>query len=167
MRKLKTQIVYISIGSNLGDRKKYIQSAVLLLSLSKGLKIVKVSKIIETKPQGGPRQGDYLNVVIKLETNLPALKLLMLLNRIEDDLGRERKVRFGPRTIDLDILLYGDKIIRNKKLTVPHPRMFERVFVLKPLLEIEPDIVSALKKYDSNFCYTKSSFCSKNSKTKE
>ena len=99
--------------------------------------MLKSSRIIQTKPLGGPRrQPEFLNAVLKIRTKLSALLLLKSLKAIEKELGRKKSVRFGPRVIDLDILLYGDKIIETKDLVVPHPRIFERDFVLRPLLEI-------------------------------
>lgn len=96
-----------------------------------------MSRIIETAPVGGPaRQGKFLNAVLKIKTNLTPLALLKHLKNIEEELGRKKTVRWGPRIIDLDILFYGDKIIDTKALKIPHPRMLERAFVLRPLLEL-------------------------------
>ncbi|OPX30112.1 MAG: 2-amino-4-hydroxy-6-hydroxymethyldihydropteridine diphosphokinase [Candidatus Omnitrophica bacterium 4484_171] len=133
---------FIGVGSNLGDREKNIRRAVSYLKTEKGIKVEKVSTLIETEPQGGPPQGKYLNGVIRINTTLSVGGLLNVLHSIEDKLGRKRLVRFGPRTIDLDILLYGSETIDSPDLKVPHPRMFERKFVLKPLLEIEPGLKS-------------------------
>lgn len=134
------EVVYIGIGSNLGNRKKNIEKAIELLKKVKGIKVLKVSSIIETEPLGGPPQQKYLNGVIKLITELEPLELLKVLQKIENRLGRIRKEKNGPRTIDLDILLYGEKLIDEPNLKIPHPRMFEREFVLKPLFEIEPKL---------------------------
>jgi 2-amino-4-hydroxy-6-hydroxymethyldihydropteridine diphosphokinase len=99
--------------------------------------VLRVSKIIETQPQGGPAgQPKFLNGALKLETKIPPVILLRRLKQIEKGLGRKKALRWGPRVIDLDILFYGDKIINSKELKVPHPRIFERDFVLRPLLEI-------------------------------
>jgi 2-amino-4-hydroxy-6-hydroxymethyldihydropteridine diphosphokinase len=96
-----------------------------------------VSKIIETKPIGGPKgQGKFLNAALKIKTNTSPLVLLKGLKSIEKELGRVKTVRYGPRVIDLDILFYGNRIINRKDLKVPHPKIFEREFVIKPLLEI-------------------------------
>jgi len=130
-----TQVSYLGVGSNLGDRKKNIRRALSLLKAG-GIKIEKISRIYETKSQGGPAQGKYLNAALKIKTSLPPFSLLKYLKKIEKDMGREKTVRFGPRTIDLDILLYAGKTIKKKGLVVPHPRMFERDFVLRPLREI-------------------------------
>lgn len=130
-------ICYLGIGSNLGERKKIIKAALGKLSKLKGTKIIKVSRIIETKPVGGPIvQGKFLNACIKIKTSLSPFSLLKNLKNIELELGRKKTLRWGPRSIDLDILLYGNKIIRQKDLKVPHPKILERAFVLKPLLEV-------------------------------
>ena len=104
----------------------------------KETKIIKTSKLIETKPLGGPRyQPKFLNAALKITTNLPALILLKKLKKIEQELGRPKKhIRFGPRTIDLDILFYADKVIKTRSLIIPHRRVFKREFVIKPLLEL-------------------------------
>jgi 2-amino-4-hydroxy-6-hydroxymethyldihydropteridine diphosphokinase len=129
-------ICYLGIGSNLGARRKNIQEAIKLINNLKNTKVIKVSKIIETEALGGPPQGKFLNAAIKVQTSLNPPTLLKQLKRIEKDLGRRKTVRFGPRTIDLDILLYGNKIINRKELKVPHPRMWEREFVMEPLRQI-------------------------------
>jgi len=128
---------YLGIGSNLGDRAKFIRLAITKIKTLKDTKVIQVSKIIESEPVGGPPgQGKFLNAALNIKTNLSALALLKNLKKIEKDLGRTRTVRYGPRTIDLDILFYGDKIINRKELKIPHPKVFERKFVIKPLLEI-------------------------------
>lgn len=132
--------VFIGLGSNLGNRSENIRSAIELLSSIPGIKLEKVSSVIETDPQGGPPQPKYLNCVAELDTILSAQEVLTVLNDIENKLGRVRGVKNGPRTIDLDILLYGDKKIDEPGLKIPHPRMLGRQFVMGPLLEIEPDI---------------------------
>lgn len=130
-------ICYLGIGSNLGQRRKNIREAVKKINSLKNTKVLKISKIIQTKPIGGPRrQPKFLNAALKIRTKLPASLLLNNLKHIEKELGRKKTVRFGPRVIDLDILLYGDKIIERKNQVIPHPRIFERDFVLRPLLEI-------------------------------
>lgn len=128
---------YIAVGSNLGNRRGNIMKSIEKINALKDTNIIKVSKLIETKPVGGPpKQRNFLNGVIKLSTKLSAFTLLKELIKIEINLGRVRTVRNGPRMIDLDILFFGNKIINSKALTVPHPRMFERDFVIKPLLEV-------------------------------
>ena len=130
-------VCYLGIGSNLGDRRKNIALALSKIKALDHTTIMKVSKIIETEPVGGPpTQGKCLNAALKIKTALPALRLLKALKKIEKALGRTKTARNGPRVIDLDILFYGDKIIKRKDLTVPHPRIFERQFVIKPLFEV-------------------------------
>lgn len=129
-------VCYLGIGSNLGNRRENIKQALDYLSKTKGIKIEKYSRIYETKALGGPVQGKFLNAAIKIKTSLTPLSLLKTLKKTEKTLGRKYTVRFGPRPIDLDILLYADRIINTKELIVPHVRMFEREFVLKPLREI-------------------------------
>jgi len=131
------QTCFLGIGSNLGDRRKNIRLALEKISRLKNTKLIRLSKIIETEPLVGPSgQGKFLNAVVKINTNLTSLKLLKQLQKIENELGRRRTVRWGPRTIDLDILLFGDKVIERKDLKIPHPRLMERDFVLKPLLSL-------------------------------
>jgi len=129
-------VCYLGVGSNLGNRRENIQKALDYLTRTKGIKIEKSSRIYETKPMGGPLQGKFLNAAIKIRTSLKPQLLLETLKKIEKDLGRKPTVRFGPRAIDLDILLYGNQTIKTKNLIIPHPRMFRRQFVLKPLREI-------------------------------
>jgi 2-amino-4-hydroxy-6-hydroxymethyldihydropteridine diphosphokinase len=129
-------VCYLGVGSNLGNRRKNIQKALDYLAKIKGIKIEKSSRIYETKALGGPAQRKFLNAAIKIRTSLRPQLLLVTLKKIEKDLGRKPTVRFGPRPIDLDILLYGNKIIKRKNLAIPHPRMFRREFVLRPLREI-------------------------------
>jgi 2-amino-4-hydroxy-6-hydroxymethyldihydropteridine diphosphokinase len=130
-------ICFLGIGSNLGNRHKNIKAALKKINLLKDTQILKSSRIIESQPVGGPLgQDKFLNAVLKIRTALPAFSLLKKLKNIEKELGRIKSARFGPRAIDLDILLYGDKVIKNKKLEIPHPRMFVRDFVVMPLLEL-------------------------------
>ncbi len=129
-------LCYIGIGSNLGDRAKYIENAIEKLKETKGIEVKKVSSIYETEPMGGPKQGKYLNGTIEIETLFEPRELMVKLQRIEKQLGRIRTVKNASRTIDLDILLYGDKKIDEPGLKIPHPRMWERDFVMKPLKEI-------------------------------
>lgn len=127
---------YIGIGSNLGDRRGYIERAVRLLNKTDRIRIDRVSSLYETDPVGGPPQGKYLNGAIKIETDFSCRELLERLLEVEEILGRTRKEKNGPRTIDLDILMFGDMRIEEKDLVVPHPRMGEREFVKGPLKEI-------------------------------
>ena len=127
---------YIGIGSNLGDRRFYIDRAVEMLRRSEHIMVEEVSPIYETGPVGGPPQGKFLNGAMKIRTDLSCRELLGLLNSIEDTLGRKRDIRNGPRIIDLDILTYGNACIQEDDLIVPHPRMNERDFVMRPLRDI-------------------------------
>jgi 2-amino-4-hydroxy-6-hydroxymethyldihydropteridine diphosphokinase len=129
--------VFIGIGSNLGNRLDNIEKAIERLKSVPDIEVEKVSSIIETNPQGGPPQPKYLNGAIKINTELSARGLLKVLQEIENQLGRKRLVKNGPRTIDLDILLYGDKKIDESDLKIPHPHMLKREFVMKPLFEIQ------------------------------
>lgn len=129
-------VCYLGIGSNLGKRRDNILQALKQLKKTGEIKLEKRSRLYQTDPLGGPKQNKFLNAAVKIRTSLKPLPLLKTLKKIEKDLGRKRGLRFGPRPIDLDILLYGSKIIRQDGLVIPHPRMFEREFVLKPLREI-------------------------------
>lgn len=130
-------VCYLGVGSNLGDRRKNIRLAIKKINNLKTTKVIKSSRIIETRPMGGPSgQGNFLNAALKIRTGLSPSLLLKELKSIEKKLGRRKTVRYGPRTIDLDILFYADKIIKRNGLEIPHPRIFEREFVLRPLLEV-------------------------------
>jgi 2-amino-4-hydroxy-6-hydroxymethyldihydropteridine diphosphokinase len=133
---------YIGFGSNLGDRQALISSAVERLRAAPLIWEVHLSSLHESDPVGGPPgQGRYLNAAARVETGLQAHGLLSLLLAIERDMGRERHEHWGPRTIDLDLLLFDSETIQTQDLTVPHPRMHERWFVLAPLAEVGPDAV--------------------------
>jgi len=134
-------VCYVGIGSNLGDRRVYIEEAVRLLGNTKGVSLKRVSSIYETDPVGGLPQGKFLNGVIEIETALGPFGLLEELNRIEAKLGRVRSQKNDPRTIDLDILYFGQERIDSADLVVPHPRINEREFVLKGLRELAPHLV--------------------------
>ena len=130
-------ICYLGIGSNLGNRNRNISLAIKEINALQNTKVLKRSRVIESLPVGGPAgQNKFLNAVLKIETKLPALNLLRRLKEIESQMGRKKTVRFGPRVIDLDILLYADKVKKSKALTIPHPKMFDRDFVIKPLMEV-------------------------------
>jgi 2-amino-4-hydroxy-6-hydroxymethyldihydropteridine diphosphokinase len=130
---------YLGLGSNLGDRLAHLKRAVELLAAQPGVKVVRSSRVFETDPIGGPSQPEYLNAVVEVETGLPARDLLAACAAVEDALGRVRTKRWGPRTIDVDLLTFGDEHIDEPGLTVPHPRMHERGFVLVPLTELDAD----------------------------
>lgn len=133
---------YIGLGANLGDRRGTIERALELLAAAPGVEMLAVSTLRETDPVGFENQPKFLNGAAAVETALPAGELLGVLLRIERELGRTREgPRFGPRTIDLDLLLYGDAELDEPGLTVPHPRLHERRFALEPLVELAPGVV--------------------------
>ena len=134
------KVVYFGLGSNIGDRLSNLQRAVAMLNEG-GLTVQRVSSIWETEPAGFADQGWFLNIVVEASTELMPLQLLTRTASIEQALGRKRVVLNGPRTIDIDILLYGRKIIETPALIVPHPRMAERRFVLNPLAELAPKLI--------------------------
>ena len=131
-------VAYIGLGSNLGDRRRNLERALEQLERVPGVEVLAVSRFIETEPVGPAGQGRYLNAAAALRTALPPGALLEAMQAIEQAQGRDRAAeqRHGPRTIDLDLLLYGQEIIDGPQVTVPHPRMHERPFVLEPLAEI-------------------------------
>ncbi|WEK49558.1 MAG: 2-amino-4-hydroxy-6-hydroxymethyldihydropteridine diphosphokinase [Candidatus Kaistia colombiensis] len=131
---------YLGLGSNLGDREAMLRAAISALAATPGVRVTAVSSLYETPPWGPVPQGPYLNACIALDTTLSARDVLDLGLRIERDHGRERAIRWGPRTLDIDLLLYGDATIDEEGLIVPHPRMTERAFVLVPLAEIAPEL---------------------------
>ncbi|HWJ76221.1 MAG TPA: 2-amino-4-hydroxy-6-hydroxymethyldihydropteridine diphosphokinase [Kaistia sp.] len=132
---------FLGLGSNLGDRHALLQAAVDALAAADGVTVLAASPIYETPPWGPVPQGPYLNACIAVETSLPARALLDLGLAIEREHGRERAIRWGPRTLDIDLLAYGDVAIDEPGLAVPHPRMSERAFVLVPLADIAPRLV--------------------------
>ena len=137
---------YIGLGSNLGNRQYNIEAAIRKIRGLINTRLGKVSTIIESSPQGGQAQGNFLNCVVEVQTTLSPYELLSCLQEIEQDLGRIRKVKNEPRLIDLDILLYGSHRINEESLCIPHPRMLEREFVIHPLEEIAPEILNKFKK---------------------
>jgi 2-amino-4-hydroxy-6-hydroxymethyldihydropteridine diphosphokinase len=133
---------YIGLGSNLGDRPRMLREALARLAAEAGIRVAAVSTFRETDPVGFLDQPRFLNAAAELETTLTPSGLLSRLLAVERALGRTREGRrFGPRTIDLDLLVYGDRIVDEPDLTVPHPRLHERVFVLEPLAELDPGLV--------------------------
>jgi 2-amino-4-hydroxy-6-hydroxymethyldihydropteridine diphosphokinase len=132
---------FIGLGGNLDNPRQYLDRAVELLARDPDLEVVRVSSFRETEPVGYADQPPFLNGAVELETELEARELLERLLEVERALGRERSgPRFGPRTIDLDLLLYGDRTIEEPGLTVPHPRLAERRFALEPLTELDPGL---------------------------
>lgn len=129
---------FLGLGSNLGDRRRNLRDAVDTL----GEQVVAVSSMYETEPVGGPpRQDDYLNVVVQLDTALEPRQLLAVCHRLESAAGRVRDVRWGPRTLDVDILWIDGVTLDSEDLTIPHPRLFKRRFVLVPLSELAPELL--------------------------
>ena len=136
---MPSKLIYLSLGSNLGDREAMIARAVEELARA-GVKPLRLSSLYATEPVGFLAQPWFLNCALKAQTELTPRQLLRVVQQVEKDLGRERITPGGPRTIDIDILLYGSSVIRASGLEVPHPRMGERRFVLVPLCELEPGL---------------------------
>ena len=135
-------MAYIGVGANLGDREATMRAALAALDATPGVRVVAVSSIRETEPVGYLDQPRFLNAAAAVETELEARGLLDALLAVEQRLGRTREgPRFGPRTIDLDLLVFGQEQIDEPGLTVPHPRLHERAFVLEPLAELDPELV--------------------------
>jgi len=135
-----TSEVFIGLGSNIGDRLEYLRSAVRALQELDGTRVAAVSSVVESEPWGVSEQPAFANAVIRILTTIPALQLLHAVKDIETNLGRRAHVRYGPRVIDLDILLYAHEIVAMPDLIVPHPRLAEREFVVVPLLSIAPGV---------------------------
>ncbi|MFR6470799.1 MAG: 2-amino-4-hydroxy-6-hydroxymethyldihydropteridine diphosphokinase [Turicibacter sanguinis] len=134
------KLAYLSLGSNIGDKKKYLYDAIKLLDGDKGIRIVKLSSLYETSPWGYTEQDLFMNLVVLIETSLSPVELLDCCQFIEQELGRVRLIKWGPRVIDVDILLFEDETINTERLTIPHPFMTERDFVMIPLCEIAKDL---------------------------
>ena len=132
---------FVGIGSNLGDREAHLRAALDRLAAEDGIEVVAVSTLRETEPVGPVEQGPFLNGAVQVTTDLPPRELLARLLDVEQRLGRVRGERFGPRTIDLDLLVYGDEIVDEPGLALPHPRLHERRFALEPLTELAPGLV--------------------------
>lgn len=132
---------FLSLGSNMGDRLEYLSKAIDKIAEIQGCNILNKSRVYETEPWGYENQEAFLNLCISIETSLSPYELLESLQKIELELDRVRKIHWGPRTIDIDILLFDDIICEDDKLTIPHPRMRERAFVLIPLYDIEKNLI--------------------------
>ncbi|MBZ4644925.1 MAG: 2-amino-4-hydroxy-6-hydroxymethyldihydropteridine diphosphokinase [Petroclostridium sp.] len=132
---------YLGIGSNIGDRQSNLDAAVGMLRHTRGIEIRNVSSFYNTAPVGYTAQPDFLNGVVEIETILTPHELLKICQTIEDKLKRVRTIRWGPRTIDIDILLYDELIIQDENLIIPHPHMHQREFVLQPLNDIAPEVI--------------------------
>jgi 2-amino-4-hydroxy-6-hydroxymethyldihydropteridine diphosphokinase len=135
-------IVYLALGTNLGDRLQNLQAAVN--ALTPEAHVLVESRIYETPPWGFTDQPAFLNMAVKAETSLDPASLLKRLKQLEVELGREISFRYGPRRIDLDILFYDDLVLKTETLTIPHPRLHERAFVLVPLMDLAPDLIHPL-----------------------
>jgi 2-amino-4-hydroxy-6-hydroxymethyldihydropteridine diphosphokinase len=133
------KIVYLGLGSNVGEREQMLQAAVDRLQ-SVELRITRLSSVYETEPQGLRYQRWFLNLVAEAETELFPRRLLGRIVKIERELGRRRMIENGPRTIDIDILFFGNAIVKTRELTIPHPRFAERRFVLAPMVELAPEL---------------------------
>lgn len=135
-----TERVFLSLGSNVGDRRGYLEEALARLE-AEAIHVVRTSSVYETAPWGPVPQGPFLNLVAEVRTTLEPRALLACAQRVEAALGRARQVRWGPRTVDVDVLLYGDRVVCEPDLEIPHPRLRQRAFVLVPLFEVAPDLV--------------------------
>ncbi len=145
--------VYLSLGSNVGDREEYIEQAVFLLEKNPKLDVLKRSSNFETEAEGDRSQPLFINAAVMIKTKLPPYELLDICQEIEATLGREREIEWGPRTIDIDILIYEGEIMSDDKLQLPHPLMHERLFVLRPLREIAPNLMHpVLEKSIDSLC---------------
>ncbi|NOT34499.1 MAG: 2-amino-4-hydroxy-6-hydroxymethyldihydropteridine diphosphokinase [Candidatus Eisenbacteria bacterium] len=133
-------MAYVGLGANLGDREAQLRAAIEALAALPDTRVIRVSSLYDTEPVGEVEQPNFLNGVAHLDTGLTARQLLWNLMLIEKRLGRVRSVRWGPRTIDLDLLLYGDLVLEESDLQLPHPEMLRRAFVLAPLVELDPTL---------------------------
>jgi 2-amino-4-hydroxy-6-hydroxymethyldihydropteridine diphosphokinase len=129
---------FLGLGSNVGDRFAHLQQAVDALDADPLTRVDAVSSVYETEPVGGPAQDPFYNSAVRIATRRSPRRLLSLCQDVEQRLGRERTTRWGPRTIDIDILLYGPRVVATRRLEIPHPRLAERAFALIPLLEVAP-----------------------------
>ncbi len=131
---------YLALGSNIGDRLAHLQMALDALGNDSRVSLLAVSSVYETDPVGGPVQDDFLNAVLLIETQVSPHEILAIAQGLEAEAQRVRIEHWGPRTLDVDLLLYGDETVNTPELNVPHPRMWDRAFVLAPLSEIAPDL---------------------------
>ncbi len=144
--------VFVGLGSNVGDRLEHLRQAVAELRASEGVDVVATSCVYETDAIGPP-QRDFLNAVVELETSLPAPELLSRLKAIEQRIGRVATERWGPREVDLDLLLYGDEVIDTEDLKVPHPEMYGRAFVVVPLRDLDPPLAEEIEPSGVRFAH--------------
>ena len=141
-----TERVFIALGSNLGDREANLTRALEQIAALPETYVIRISQYVKTEPWGEVNQPWFLNAVAEVRTSLQPEALLTELKRIETDLGRVPSYRWGPRLLDLDLLLYGQRRLRTERLTLPHPGMLERAFVYEPLAEIAPDVLEELRR---------------------
>lgn len=146
-------IVYIGLGSNLGDRLGFIQQAVQMLDFNDAIKILETSSFYETEPYGIKDQDWFINAAVKISTTLTPVEVLRVCQHIEEKLGRKREMKWGPRVIDLDILLYDDEIIADDILTIPHPATYDRACCIVPLLEIAEELIHPILQKDMDEIY--------------
>ncbi len=139
-------VVYVGLGSNLGDREALVFQAIAMLGALSQINVVRRAGIYETEPVGRQDQPWFVNTVVEIETSLGPETLLTQTQEIETRLGRQRRAQWGPREIDLDILLYGDRVMNTSQLTLPHPELHRRRFVLVPLCELAPDLIHPVLK---------------------
>jgi 2-amino-4-hydroxy-6-hydroxymethyldihydropteridine diphosphokinase len=135
---LPARRAYLGLGANIGDRARALQAAVDGLAAADGVTVVAVSPVYESEPVGGPEQPEYLNAVVAVDTNRTPRRLLEIAKRLEDEAGRVPGERWGPRPLDVDVLLVGDDEVDEPDLVVPHPRLYERAFVMVPLADLDP-----------------------------
>jgi 2-amino-4-hydroxy-6-hydroxymethyldihydropteridine diphosphokinase len=135
------QTAYLSLGSNIGDRRLNLETAIMRLDATPGIRVTNISPVYETKAVGYTDQPDFLNVCVEIWTTLPAENLIKITGSTELELGRQRDIYWGPRTIDIDILLIEQQVMDTAELILPHPRMGERAFVLLPLADIAGDVI--------------------------
>lgn len=141
-------VAYLGLGSNVGDRLAHLQGAVDRLAATEGILVVAVSNVYETAPVGGPPQPDHLNAVVAVDTVLGPYELLAAAQECERAAHRVRRERWGPRTLDVDVLVYDDLRLDDPVLTLPHPRMHERGFVLVPLADVAPGLVAGGRRWE-------------------
>lgn len=132
---------YLGLGTNIGDREGYLRQACEILQKHTQINILKISKVYETKAWGYTEQDDFFNICVEIETTLSPLELLEVCHLIEEKLNRVRVIRWGPRTIDVDILFFNNIISEDESLTLPHPRIKERAFVLIPLMDLNEELI--------------------------
>lgn len=137
---------YLSLGSNSGDRLQFLKGAIKKIEESHKISIKKASSVYETEPVGHINQGWFLNLVLEVQTSFDPLPLLEHLLAIENQMGRKREAKWGPRNIDVDLLLYDNQLVHSDRLTIPHPQMHKRRFVLMPLAQIAPGVLHPLFK---------------------